>query len=73
MSKKRMFVYSLTFILGYGISYLIISLNLYTDGWNNAVRFFAVYLMSIAFGGLFVSIVDGVSNNIHTYKKRDGE
>jgi polyferredoxin len=66
MSKKRMFVYLLTFIFGYGISYLIISLNLYTDGWNNAVRFFAIYIIPVMFGVLFVSIVDSVSRNIHS-------
>jgi hypothetical protein len=69
MSNKRMFVYLLTFILGYGISYLIISLNLDTDGWNNTVRFFAIYLIPIMFGGLFVSIVDSVADNIHTEDK----
>jgi hypothetical protein len=70
MSSKRFALYLLTFILGYCISYLFLR-YLNTDGWNNAVRFFAVYLIPVAFGGLFVSIVDSVSSNIHT--KKDGQ
>jgi hypothetical protein len=65
MSKKRCLVYLLTFIGGYFIAYLLCSC-LNTDGWNNAVRIFAIYIIPIAVGGLFVSIVDSVSSNIHS-------
>ena len=64
MSKKRFIFYLFTFIFGYCVSYLFLR-YLHTDGWNIAVRFFCIYLMPIAFGGLFISIVDSVSNNIH--------